>query len=97
MSLPPLLTLGAIHDTADASSNAGVNASSTSSNITSVNLVGGLITADAVTSVATASHGPSGYAISDAGTVFAALVVAGVPIPCRCRRTRSSRFPCWAR
>jgi hypothetical protein len=80
-SVPPLLTLGAIDDTADASSGGGTNTSTTVSSIANVGLVGGLITANGVTSQAAASHGPSGYAISDAGTQFANLVVAGIPIP----------------
>jgi hypothetical protein len=80
-NVPPLLSLGAITDTADASSAAGVDSSTGESTIASVGLAGGLITADTVTSVATASHDSGGYDVSADGTQFANLKVAGVPIP----------------
>jgi hypothetical protein len=79
--LPPLLSLGAIDDTADATSSGGVDTSTTQSTIADVGLLGGLITADTVTSRATVTHDAGGFAVSAAGTQFANLKVAGVPIP----------------
>jgi hypothetical protein len=80
-NVPPLMTLGAITDTADATSEGGVDASTTVSTVATLGLLGGLITADAVTSQAQATHDSGGFDVSADGTQFANLKVAGVPIP----------------
>jgi hypothetical protein len=80
-NVPPLLTLGQIVDTADASVNAGVNTSSSASSIDTVSVAGGLVTASALTSVANVTFDGSTFAANADGTSFADLVVAGIPIP----------------
>jgi hypothetical protein len=80
-NVPPIFTLGAIDDTADATSTGGVDTAETVSTIANVGMLGGLITADAVTSDATASHDSNGFDVSSEGTQFANLKVLGVPIP----------------
>src|SRR5713101_4319089 len=64
-SLPPLFTTGVINTTAD---------------VHDASLLGGLITADEVRAVSTTTHDATGFHTSAAGSTFANLVVAGVPI-----------------
>ncbi len=80
VNVPPLLSLGAIHDTGDASNSSG-EMSTFSSTVADASLLDGLITATAVTSVAQASHEGGTYGVSSDGTQFADLVVAGTPVP----------------
>jgi hypothetical protein len=82
VNAPPALTTGTI-DTSVASKATGTGVASTSSStIQSANLLSGLVTADAVTSVSTTSrNGSTGaFGVSAAGTKFVNLVVAGTPI-----------------
>lgn len=81
VDVPPLLSLGAIHDTGDATRAGGTGSSTFTSNVSDAALLDGLITATAVTSVAQASHDAGGYAVSADGTRFADLVIAGNPVP----------------
>jgi hypothetical protein len=80
-NVPPIFNLGAIHDTADATSSGGVDTATTQSRVADVGMLGGLITADTVTSRATVTHDSNGFDVSAHGTRFANLKVAGVPIP----------------
>jgi hypothetical protein len=79
VDVPPLLSLGAIHDTGDASKRNG-KSSTFSSTVGDANLLDGLITATTLTSVAQASHKGGTYAVSSQGTEFADLVVDGTPV-----------------
>ncbi len=58
---------------------AGDTESRTSSRVENINVLGGLITASAVTSVSSSTNGRRGYDTSAAGTSFANLRVLGLP------------------
>ncbi len=79
-NVPPLLTLGQIVDTADATDSGGVNTASSTSSIDSVSVAGGVVTASALVSAANVTFDGSTFAANANGTSFADLVVAGIPI-----------------
>ena len=54
--------------------------SRTSSRVENVDVLGGLVTASAVTSVSSSTNGAGGYDTSAAGTSFAGLRVLGLPV-----------------
>lgn len=54
--------------------------SRTSSTVEDVSVLGGLVTANAVTSVSTTSNDGDGFSVSDEGTRFAGLRVLGLPV-----------------
>ena len=78
----PALTTGTLDTSAASQTTATGVASASASNVQSVSLLGGLVSASAVTSVSTTSRDNStgALSVSAAGTQFAALSVAGVPI-----------------
>ena len=80
-SLPPLFTTGVINTTADGKilSN-GTLQSMATADVHDASLLGGVITADEVKAVSTTTHNATGFHTSAAGSTFANLVVAGVPI-----------------
>jgi hypothetical protein len=80
VSLPGLATTGVI-DTSVASSDASGSAVSTATaTVNGLSLLGGLVTADAVTSVSSAISSSAGYSTSSTGTIFTHAVVLGIPI-----------------
>jgi len=78
----PALTTGTLDTSAASQTTATGVASVASSNVASVGLLGGLVSASAVTSVSTAGRDNStgALSVSAAGTQFAGLSVAGIPI-----------------
>jgi len=82
VNAPPALTTGTLDTSAASQTTATGVASVASSNVASVSLLGGLVSASAVTSVSTASRDNStgALSVSAAGTQFAGLSVAGIPI-----------------
>ena len=78
----PALTTGTLDTSAASQATATGDATVSASNVQSVSLLGGLVTASAVTSVSTTSRDNStgALAVSAAGTQFASLRVAGVPV-----------------
>jgi hypothetical protein len=82
LNCPPALTTGTLDTSAASQTTATGVASVASSNVASVSLLGGLVSASAVTSVSTASRDNStgALSVSAAGTQFARLSVAGIPI-----------------
>jgi hypothetical protein len=82
VSLPPVLTSGTI-DTRAASETTGTGAAATGSSVVqAVSLLGGLVSATALTSVSTTSRNTTTgvFSVSATGTTFAGLRVAGVPV-----------------
>src|SRR5690348_11444888 len=76
LSDPPLASAGATNT----STSSALNVSTSSSTIASVNLLAGLITADAVTAVSSTSVNSQGtFQESAAGSAFTKLIVAGLP------------------
>jgi hypothetical protein len=82
VSAQPALSSGTINTSAASQSTAAAVDSTASSNVQSVSLLNGLVSASAVTSVSTTSKDKStgAFGVSAAGTQFAGLSVAGVPI-----------------
>ena len=82
VNVPPVLTTGTLDTSAASQTTATGVATVASSNVQSVSLLGGLVSASAVTSVSTTSRSNStgALSVSAAGTQFAGLSVAGVPI-----------------
>jgi hypothetical protein len=82
VNAPPALTTGTLDTSAASQTTATGVASAASSNVQSVSLLSGLVSATAVTSVSTTSRSNStgALSVSAAGTQFAGLSVAGVPI-----------------
>ncbi|PYK39183.1 MAG: hypothetical protein DME49_05190 [Verrucomicrobia bacterium] len=80
-SLPPLFTTGVINTTADGKILPdGTLQSTATADVHDASLLGGVITADEVKAVSTTTHDATGFHTSAAGSTFANLVVAGVPI-----------------
>jgi hypothetical protein len=80
VSEPPLLATGVINTTADAIDSGGVQTAKTTAEVHDANLLAGLITATEVRAVSRTSYNGSTFSVSAAGSGFANLVVAGVPI-----------------
>lgn len=78
LTVPPVLSVGTTDTTASTTENP--TASTTSSTIQDVNLLGGLVTAAAVKSVASATNNGTSFGVSSAGTSFTNLRVLGLPI-----------------
>jgi hypothetical protein len=78
VTLSPLVTTGTIDTTADTS--VAPIKTRTSAEVQNLNLLGGLVTADAVRSVSSSFHKASGFHTSARGTSFTSLRVAGVDI-----------------
>jgi hypothetical protein len=77
LNAPPLLTAGAIDTSAASTSATGSTSSVASSQTAGINLLAGLVTAEAVTSVSTTTDSASGFQVSAAGTSFVGLSIAG--------------------
>lgn len=79
VDLPGILSTGAVHTTAVGT----VGASSTNGQITAsvagLNVLSGLVAATTITADATASDSGSGVSLSDSGSIFVGLAVAGYP------------------
>jgi hypothetical protein len=82
VNAPPALTTGTLDTSAASQTTATGVATVASSNVQSVSLLSGLVSASAVTSVSTTSRDNStgALSVSSAGTQFAGLSVAGVPV-----------------
>jgi len=82
VNAPPALTTGTLVTSAASQTTATGVASAASSNVQSVSLLSGLVSASAVTSVSTTSRDNSTgtLSVSAAGTQFTGLSVAGVPV-----------------
>ncbi len=78
VNLDSLMRVGTTVSTASTTENPA--AATTSSTVQSIDLLGGLVSASAVTSVASASNNGNGYSVSAAGTNFASLNVLGLPL-----------------
>jgi hypothetical protein len=72
----PLISSATINDSVTTTSNSSV----VTSDIQSVNLLGGLILANEVVAVSTTSEGSSGLKVSSTGTMFSDLAVLGLPV-----------------
>jgi hypothetical protein len=77
----PVLSLGAIESTATGSTSTTVASSSTSYELARLNVLNGLIKADAIKGVATVTRAADGTLVPTASTTFVNLVVAGIKIP----------------
>ncbi len=77
VNLFPLVTGGATNTSAQSFPS---QMSQATSDVVSVSLLGGLISAQELKAVSTTSLISSGFQVSSAGTTFTSLVVAGVPI-----------------
>ena len=73
-------SIGAGHQTVNGTMASGGNTSTVTATIGAINLLNGLVTADAVTAKAHATAGPSGTTTDAAGTTIANLKVNGKPI-----------------
>ncbi len=75
---PPVLSTATINTSGRTS--ASPTESVTSATVENVNVLGGLITANAVTSMSTSSNDAGGYDTSAVGTQFASIKVLGLPL-----------------
>jgi len=81
VNLPNIINVAAASDTANGvKSNTTVSYSRLTTNLTHVNLLGGLITADALTGTAQASANPNGTTFTSVSTSIVNLVIDGHPI-----------------
>lgn len=78
VNLPPLLVGGASNTSASTSALPAM-ASQTISDVVSVNLLAGAVTADEMKSVSTTSLDGNGFHVSSAGTTFTNLRILGLP------------------
>lgn len=78
VNLPPLLVGGA-SNTSASTSPLPTMASQTISDVVSVNLLAGAVTADEMKSVSTTSLDANGFHVSSAGTTFTNLRILGLP------------------
>ncbi len=78
--LPPLASTGLI-DTSVVSAAAGnANSSTAMATVNGINLLGGLVTAEAVESVSSSISSSGGFSTSSAGTTFTNAHVLGLPV-----------------
>jgi hypothetical protein len=80
VSVPGVLTTGAVDSTADTLAITGGVESTTSSDVHDVNVIAGVITADEVTAVSATSHDGTGFHVTDAGSGIVNLAINGVPV-----------------
>jgi hypothetical protein len=80
VSIPGVLTTGAVNSTGDTIGTATSNESTTTADVHGISLLAGLITSDEVTAVSATTHDSGGFHVSAAGSSLVNLVVAGVPI-----------------
>nr|MBA3524601.1 hypothetical protein [Geodermatophilaceae bacterium] len=79
ISVPPSLASTGVITTTGSTSASPIQ-SKTTAQVASVNVLGGLITANTLTSVSVSSKGSNGFATSAAGTTFVGLQVLGLPV-----------------
>ncbi|MDT4996416.1 MAG: hypothetical protein QOD45_484 [Pseudonocardiales bacterium] len=79
VSLPSVLTTGAVVTSATSSDTASVTTANTHSQIANVSLASGAVTATTLTATANASRNSSGITFPGSGATFVNLVIAGVP------------------
>ena len=80
VSLPGVLSTGALTDTATGTATSTGASSATTSTIQAINLLSGLITADVIEAAANASKTSSGITLSDTGSRLLNLTINGTPI-----------------
>ncbi|MGA2132058.1 MAG: choice-of-anchor P family protein [Bryobacteraceae bacterium] len=80
VSLLPLATTGVIDTSVTSAAVDNGTATTATATVSSINLLGGLITADGVQSVASAISSPGGFSTSSIGTTFTNAKVLGLPI-----------------
>jgi hypothetical protein len=90
---PKAFQLGTVKDTAMGRVEEKSATSQTTSSIQSVNLLSGLITADAIKAVATGTKNGNNPTFTDAGSKFVNLVVAGHPIGSETGPNRAIQLP----
>lgn len=78
VNVPGLLSTGTTVSTG--ATTVSPTASTTTSTVESINLLGGLVKATALKSVASATYDGSNYGVSTAGTTFTSVSVLGLPI-----------------
>ena len=82
VNLAPVLTVGAITDTANGVKSPGTGSYSTmTTKLAGISLLNGLIKADALTGVASVKENPDGSTTATTATSFVNLVIAGKSIP----------------
>jgi hypothetical protein len=79
VSVPGVLTLGAVHTTAQGSETTAETSGEITAKVAGTNLLAGLLTADTIRADATASTTGGTVTLSDSGSVFLNLAVAGHP------------------
>ncbi|WP_338178799.1 choice-of-anchor P family protein [Jatrophihabitans sp.] len=77
----PIISLGAIESTGTGSTSTTVASSQTTYELARLNVLNGLIKADAIKGTATVTRAADGTLIPTASTTFINLVVAGIKIP----------------
>lgn len=80
VNVPGVLDSGTITDTAVGSTTATTASSQTSSTVEDVSLLDGLVQATGIRSVASADRSGGVTTVSDAGSTFATITVAGEPL-----------------
>jgi len=80
VSLPPLAVTGVIDTSVSSAEVNGGSASTAIATVNGLNLLGGLVTADAVKSVSSSISSSGGFSTSSAGTIFTNAAVLGLPI-----------------
>jgi hypothetical protein len=80
VNLGSLAEVGAITTSISSVSAGGTQSAVATTNVAGINLLGGIIKADGLKAVSTASASASGYSTSATGTMFANLRVLGIPI-----------------
>jgi hypothetical protein len=79
VSVPGILTLGAVHTTAQGSETTTGSSGETTAKVAGTNLVAGLLTADVIMADATVSTDGTTITLGDAGSLFLNLAIAGHP------------------
>jgi hypothetical protein len=80
VTLPPLVSTGAIDTSASSMDVSGGTASTSIANVDGISLLAGAITADAVKSVSSSISSSGVYSTSSVGTLFTNAVVLGNPV-----------------
>jgi hypothetical protein len=80
VTLPPLVSTGAIDTSVSSMDVTGGTASTAISNVAGISLLGTAITGDAIKSVSSSISASGGYSTSSEGTLFTNVVVLGNPI-----------------
>ncbi|MBA3340110.1 MAG: hypothetical protein H0T54_10280 [Geodermatophilaceae bacterium] len=92
LNLDSLMRVGTTVSTASTTESPAASAT-TSSTVQTVDLLGGLVTASAIKSVASATADGTQYSVSAAGTTFTSLKVLGLPILLNVRANTRIELP----